>query len=83
MFKCPILSVSGTLYMLHSSWKHRITFTGKVGFITKVKATVKVNCWVPLAYHMCTVEIETEQHSTVVYILVLATCTCTYTVSRS
>ena len=46
-----------SLYPLYGSWKHRITSKGKVGFSGKVKATVKVSCWVPLA--CCSVQKQT------------------------
>ena len=51
---------------------------GKTGFITKVKATVKLSHRVLLAYHM-KIQMETEQWLTVVRILALAT----YAVSSS
>ena len=56
-----------------------ITSKDKVGFSSNVKATVKVNHLVPLAYRMRPVEIESEQRVTVVHILVFAI----YVVSRS
>ena len=35
----------GSLYPLYSSWRHRITSTGKVGFTTKpLKSTTLVGC---------------------------------------
>ena len=48
--------LQGSLYPLGSSWRHRITSTGKVGFSKKVKATVKISHWVLLADHMRPVE---------------------------
>ena len=50
----------------------RITSIGNVGFSTKVKTTVKVSCWVPLACRMRPVEMEIEQQLMVVRIVVFA-----------
>ena len=47
---------------------HEVTSTGKVGFATKVKTTVKVSCWLPLLHAQ-----RTEQQLTVVCILALVT----------
>ena len=69
-FSCLNCRFQYSLYLLYGSWRHRITSKGKVGLSRKVKATVKVSCWVPLAYHICPVEIKTKQW----LILVLATC---------
>ena len=40
-----------------------LTSKGKVGFSRKVKATVKVSHWVPLAYRMCPVGIHFVHHA--------------------
>ena len=48
--------VQCSLYPLYGSWRFRIASTGKVGFSSKVSATVKVSRWVLLAYCMRPVE---------------------------
>ena len=62
----------GSLHPLRCRWKHRISSTGKAGFATNVKVTLKVSHWVLYAQ-------ENERRLTVVRILAFAT----YTVSTS
>ena len=39
-------------HTLHVAWQLK-TLYGQGGLLNKDKASVKVNCWVQLAYHMC------------------------------
>ena len=41
-----LATLEGSLCLLHSSWKHRITSIDKADFATKVKVTVKSTHWV-------------------------------------